>query len=124
MCWQCIEFSVNLLRSLFICFMVKPIDIPKIFRSPKNYKISLVCKTNITLLKVVIPIMLFLSYHLIIIMKIANFRLIFHNCLCVCFLNCSRDHMNMLVSFDKGHLIKMHKALKKHIDIILRFCRY
>jgi hypothetical protein len=49
----------------------------KSFRFLKNYKIPLICEIGITLLKVVIQKMLFQFYHLIIIMKIANFRLFF-----------------------------------------------
>jgi len=45
--------------------------------------------------------MLILFYHLIIIMKIVISMQIFHNCLCVCFLDCSKVRRNILFSFDK-----------------------
>src|SRR5450759_4415387 len=58
-------------------FSSKTYGYSKSFRFLKNYKTPLVCKIDITLLKVIIQKMLFLFYRMIIIMKIANFRLIF-----------------------------------------------
>jgi len=81
-------------------FYNKTYGYSKSFRFLKNHKISLVCKIDITLLKVVIQEMLFLFYFLIIIIKIIISIQIFPQLPFVCFLDCSKVCRNILVSFD------------------------